>query len=56
MELEKRRRQTESESRYREDACRRFDAIEKRLHQLEKNAGLVEEKTYCPFEPKTPCY
>ena len=46
----------ESENRSREENDRRFANIERRLHQLEKDAGLVEEIPVCPFEAKPSAY
>lgn len=42
-------------NRQREDIARRFDELSRRIHELEKSHGLVEETPVCPYAPKT-CY
>jgi hypothetical protein len=46
----------EEENRFREETGRHFADIEHRVRALEKAAGLAEEKTECPFAPKTARY
>lgn len=45
-----------SEDDFREEVRRRFNAIEKRVHELEKYAGFEEDKPVCPFEVKNANY
>ena len=52
-EYDERRWRMESDDRYREDVSRHFSAIEKRIYELEKKAGLAEETVTCPMAPKT---
>lgn len=47
-EQEERHWQYERENQRNEEMSRHFANIERRLHLLEKKAGLVEEKPICP--------
>lgn len=49
-DAEKRIWEEQERYRVREDTARRFDELSRRIRELEKITGLVEETPNCPFQ------